>query len=248
MNNQATLLFVASLHDFIEAGKRDQPCLCRFDDSPSVKDLIESRGVPHTEVAAIVVNTHAVDFNYQVIDGDEITVYPFDALPQPGPELLLIKPQDHEPAFILDVHLGTLARYLRLAGFDVVYQKKDPGDEWIAITAANEGRIVVSRDKGLLKRAIITQGCWLRNTNPKRQMKELVQRYQLTQWFHPFKRCTHCNGLVHVVAKHAIEARLPEHVRQHMTEFRECSQCHHVYWKGSHYKKINKFIHDLAQT
>ena len=248
MKNQATLQFQASLRDFIEVEKRGRTSVCQFDDKPAVKDVIEAQGVPHTEVAAIIVNGRSVEFEYQLLDGDDIVVYPIDALPTPYPEHLLISPLQGEPRFILDVHLGTLARYLRLTGFDVLYEKKDRGDEWIAVTAAEEQRIVVSRDKGLLKRSVITRGYWLRSTHPKQQMIELVQRYHLTQWFQPFKRCTHCNGLVHPVEKNKIQERLPDHVREHITEFRECNLCHHLYWKGSHYTKINTFIQELMRV
>lgn len=248
MKNHARLFFHSTLQDFIEPLNRGQFYDCQFDDNPAVKDLIESQGVPHTEVAAILSNGESVEFNYQMKDGDQLEVYPISLLPVPRPRYLLSKPVDNEPRFVLDVHLGTLARYLRLTGFDVIYKKKDPGDEWIASTSAEQGRIVVTRDKGLLKRAIIEHGYWLRSQHPKQQMKELVQRYHLVKWFQPFKRCTHCNGLVRDVIKSDIQARLPEHVREHISEFRQCSQCHHIYWKGSHYTKIEKLIRELSSS
>ena len=248
MKNQARFVFHSELQDFIETEDKNRPHYCQFDDNPSVKDLIESRGVPHTEVAAIVVNGESVDFTHQVHNGDNIDVYPITDITTLKPLRRLIEPLRSEPRFVLDVHLGALARYLRLAGFDVIYEKKDPGDEWIAACSAKQDRILVTRDKGLLKRAIIRQAYWLRSTHPAQQMRELVQRYHLVPWFHPFKRCTHCNGLVQPVEKASIESRLPDHVRRHVAEFRQCSQCQHLYWKGSHYSKIENFLAGLQRS
>jgi uncharacterized protein with PIN domain len=243
----ASFRFHASLNDFLAPGRQGQCIQYQFDNHPAIKDSIEALGAPHPEVAAILVNGEPVDFKYQLQDNDAAEVYPIDAVPAQAMHSLLIPPYAGEPLFILDVHLGALARYLRLLGLDCLYHNHDWGDEHIARLAAREQRIVLSRDVGLLKRSNIERGLWLRHTAPRAQVREVIQRYQLVKWFKPFTRCSHCNGLVEAVDKASLKGRLPVRIYNSFDEFRQCSHCGHVYWRGSHYDKMQRFITELSR-
>lgn len=247
MPYNATFRFYGSLNDFLPPDRQGRDVTYAFDNHPAIKDSIEALGAPHPEVAAIVVNGMAVDFKYQLQDNDHADTYPHDAVPALAAHSLLIAPRTEEPAFILDVHLGVLTRYLRLLGFDCLYHNHDWGDEHIAWLAARDKRIVLSRDIGLLKRSNIQYGYWLRSTAPREQVKEIIQRYQLVKWFSPFKRCTHCNGLVQPVEKAPLRQRLPARIYNSFSEFRQCRDCGHIYWRGSHYDKMQRFIAELSR-
>lgn len=143
--------------------------------------------------------------------------------------------------FVLDIHLGKLATSLRLLGFDTLY-RNDYADEELARISSTEERILLTRDRGLLMRSIVVHGYYVRNTDPQLQIVEVMQRFNLYQLASPFQRCLRCNGLLESVPKEAIAEQLPESVRLHVNEFYRCQNCKQVYWKGSHYEKLQQFI------
>ncbi len=212
-----------------------------FQGSPSVKDAIEALGVPHPEIGAITVNGNRVDFSYRVQVRDKVEVYPH-LYPEMS-SLVSIAPEG-KPQFVLDVHLGGLAKYLRMAGFDTSYQSHDIGDKALSHIAETENRIMLTRDIGLLKRSNISYGYWLRSTDPKTQFKEIVERYSLDSQFTPFTRCTKCNSIIEEVSAEEVSARkdVPEKVTKEYSVFKKCSGCHQIYWKGSHYDKMHLFL------
>jgi hypothetical protein len=176
-----------------------------------------------------------------VQDGDRISVYPvfesIDITP-----LVRVRPQPlREPRFVLDTHLGQLAAYLRMLGFDTVY-RNDCADEELAHLSSSEGRILLTRDRGLLKRAVVTHGYCVRETNPRKRLVEVLRRFDLFGAILPFRRCIRCNGLLQPVSKQAISHRLPPKTRQYYDEFRVCEGCEQIYWKGSHYQRMQEFI------
>jgi uncharacterized protein with PIN domain len=238
--------FYAELNDFLPAEKRQRDFLHRFGLSPSIKDMIEALGVPHTEVDLILVNGRSVDFSYLVRDGDQISVYPVFESIDISP-LVRVRPQPlRESRFVLDVHLGRLATYLRLLGFNTLY-RNDYADADLARISSNEGRILLSRDRGLFKRSVVTHGYCLRATNPRQQLVEVLRRFDLVDSIEPFRRCLRCNGLLQPVAKAAIIDRLQPKTRQHYHEFCRCQDCDHIYWKGSHYERMQRFIARVLQ-
>jgi len=198
--NQVYFRFYAELNDFLPLERRMLGFVHTFEKNPSVKDTIEALGVPHTEVDLILVNGESVDFAYLLRDGDRISVYPvFEAIDITP--LLRVRPQPlREIRFVLDVHLGKLANYLRLFGFDTLYQN-DYEDAQLAQISRSEKRILLTRDMGLLKRNLVTHGYFLRETNPKFQLREIIRRFDLFRLITPFRRCISCNGLVHLVDK-----------------------------------------------
>lgn len=212
----------------------------------TVKDLAESFGVPHSEIAMILVNSEAVDFDCIVHNGDFVSYYPeFKALDISGvTKVNFYKPKVMK--FILDVHLGKLAKYLRLLGFDAKYSNNFSDIELIDISLA-ESRILLTRDLGLLKHSNIVNGYWLRSSYSVKQIKEVVDKFDLKSCFKFFSRCLECNGEIELTAKEGIESELEARTRQFFDEFYRCRGCGKIYWKGSHWEKMKSFVESLSQ-
>lgn len=244
MQNVAQFRFYEELNDFLPLVKRKKDFVHEFYGNPTIKDAIETIGVPHTEVDLILVNGIPVDFAYQLQTGDCISVYPvfesFDITSvtnlRPTP-LRILK-------FILDAHLGKLARYLRLLGFDVLFDGHYQDAE-IARIAEHENRIVLTRDKGLLKNKIITHGYWLRKKLPKEQLLETIRRFDLKKHFLPFTRCLECNGLINAIDKQKVYGKVSSNILDNHEHFFQCAGCQKIYWHGTHYQKLQNFIDAL---
>ena len=238
---RAEVRFYSELNDFVAPWRRSRATTYAFDVSGSVKDLIEALGVPHTEVDLVLVNGESVDFSHRVKHGDRISVYPpFEAIDISSQLRLRPRPL-RELRFVADAHLGRLAAYLRMAGFDTVY-RSDRGDEELAQISANENRILLTRDRGLLKRNIVTRGYCVRATDSRQQFTEVFERFDLAGSVAPFERCVHCNELLQPTRKELISDRLPPETKQYFEEFSTCPACHRIYWKGSHYRRMQRFL------
>jgi uncharacterized protein len=241
MPGQVTIRFYEELNDFLPHARRRRDFAHAFRESGSIKDLIESLGVPHTEIDLILVNGQSVGFDYQVRDGDRISVYPvFESL-DIGPVTRLRPRPLREPRFVLDAHLGRLAAYLRLLGFDCLY-RNDYQDTRLARISVDEQRILLTRDRRLLMQKQITRGYYVRAHLPREQLGEVVARFDLGTLQKPFSRCLHCNGMIHPVAKAAVAERLPPRTRQYYDAFWQCEACGKIYWKGSHYHRMQELI------
>jgi len=243
MQNKATFLFHNELNVFLSQKKKNTKVEYQYRNSPSVKDSIEAIGVPHPEVAVILVNNQPVNFDYKISNHDEIEVFPYHHGLE-IPDIVNIKPLE-KARFILDVHLGGLARYLRMAGFDVLYNNEDWGDKYIADRGGEEERIVLTRDVGLLKRSSVVYGYYIRKKNSYEQFEEITERYQLKEDFEPFTRCIKCNGIIRDVAKEEIADLLEAGTRKEYNEFWQCGSCQQIYWKGTHYEKMLKLIQQM---
>jgi uncharacterized protein len=248
MDRWASFRFFSSLNDFLPPLKKDIAFPYHFSGLPAVKDSIEAIGVPHPEVDVILINSRPAQLTTPLHPRDQVEVYPFE--PQngwaPGCSLRISAPV---PArFILDVHLGKLARNLRLLGFDACY-RNDYSDQVIAALATQESRLVLTRDIGLLKQKAIIWGYWLRSQDPAVQLAEVIRYFQLQQQLAPFTRCLACNARIVSVAKESVWEDLPPNTRRYFQEFYQCTQCKRVYWKGSHFDRMQSFINDqLSMT
>ena len=215
--------------------------------SCSVKTVIESLGVPHTEIDLILVNHESVDFSYCVQPHDRISVYPvFEAFDIQAVTHLRPKPL-RETRFVLDAHLGKLAVYLRFAGFDTLYQS-DYDDERLAQISSQEHRILLTRDRDLLKRRCLTHGYYVRTTSPRQQLTEIFHRFHLSVSLPISPRCTRCNTLPKPIDKEAIRDRVPSPVHHDFDTFWYCPTCDAIYWKGSHYQRMLKFLQSIETT
>jgi len=221
--------------------RRQSTLVCAFKDGPSVKDLVESLSVPHPEIDLLIVDGQSVDFTYRVRDGNRVAVYPrilaFDVRDLAR---LLPSPQT-EARFIADVHLGRLAAYLRLAGFDTTYRNDYPDEEIVAISAS-EDRVLLTRDVGVLKHRAVTRGYFVRQIQPARQLVEVLHHFDLVTSAAPFTRCLRCSSRLHVVAKERVQHMLPARTREHSREFSRCPTCRRIFWRGSHYARMRLFI------
>lgn len=238
---KAVIRCYEELNDFLPAAWRKRERALEFVPPTPVRHLIETLGVPHTEVELILVNGASVDLDYRVADGDRISVYPmFEAL-DVSPLLKLRERPLRQVRLVVDSHLGRLAHYLRLLGFDTLFHN-DLGDQELARLAAQEGRIVLTRDKALLMRREVTHGCYVRDASPREQLAALVARLDLYREIRPFTRCMECNGLLRPAAKQQVAGRLPEGPRALFDEFWECTGCGRVYWKGSHFHRMQALV------
>jgi hypothetical protein len=243
---QVQLRFYEELNDFLVPALRKVTFSHTFNRRTSVKDMIESFGVPHTEVDIILINGQSVDFSCIVQDGDRISVYPvFESL-DISPLVRLRPAPLRTPAFVLDANLGRLARYLRLLGFDCLYQN-DYDDETVAGIADRQQRIVLTRDRALLQRRIITRGYFVREVRPRPQVKEVLARFDLYRLVSPFNRCIRCNGLLQAVDKQTIVDRLEPKTRKYIDTFRTCTACGQIYWQGSHHARSLRLIEELTK-
>ncbi|MFH0915144.1 MAG: Mut7-C RNAse domain-containing protein [bacterium] len=229
--------FYAELGDLLPPRRRGREFEHRFPAGGAVKDLVEGLGVPHTEVDLILVDGRSVDFAYPVPDGARVSVYPmFEALDISSVTRVRPKPL-RELRFVADVHLGRLAGFLRLAGFDTLY-RNDWDDRALAEVAHRERRVVLTRDRGLLMRTQVTHGHLVRCTAPRGQLNEVLERFDLWGSLRPFGRCSLCNSLVETVAKDEVAARLPVGTVRNHDEFWRCTGCEQVYWQGAHYRSL----------
>ncbi|MDJ0573935.1 MAG: Mut7-C RNAse domain-containing protein [Xenococcaceae cyanobacterium MO_234.B1] len=243
-SNYAYFRFYGSLNDFLASFRRQQGFIYLVRGNPSIKDTIEALGVPHPEVELILANGQSVDFDYSLQDGDQFSIYPHFTSLLLG-ELQLVRPHLLLTRFVLDVHLGKLATYLRLLGFDTWY-RHNCDDEELAAISDSEQRILLTRDRGLLKRSLVTYGYWVRAINPIQQSREVLQRFALWAKIRPFRRCLRCNGDLVSVEFDEVSARLPAKTRQYYNEFYLCQRCQQVYWKGAHYSDLQQLVEQIS--
>jgi hypothetical protein len=237
--------FYEELNDFLPKEVRKKVFDYRFTDRTTVKDMIEGIGVPHTEIDLILVNGESVEFGHIVQDGDRISVYPtFEAVDISAVVRLRPKPL-RETKFVADIHLGKLAALLRMLGFDTLY-RNDYSDEELARISSEEQRILLTKDRNLLKRNLVTHGCYVRDIDPRKQIIEILDRLDLRKEVSPFSRCLCCNRPLTPVEVAEVEDRLDERTRALYSEFYLCKECDKVYWKGSHYDNMKLLIEELT--
>lgn len=231
----ATFLFSGRLNDFLPREQREQVLTVNFRERQSVKHLAESLGVPHPEIGQVKVNGQGQTLNVIAQDQDRVEIYPI-ADGYPG-----------EPRFILDNHLGRLTAYLRMLGFDCLYSS-DYDDEQLADLAQQEGRILLSRDRRLLMRKSVTDGYCLRSLDSLEQLTEVVRRFDLAVRVSAFHRCLRCNHLLEPVRKEDVLERLEPLTKKYFDEFHICPACGQIYWKGSHYERMQRLVDEITNS
>lgn len=232
----ANFNFKTDLIDLIKGSSELGVIECKFKGRQSVKHLVESMRVPHTEVGNIISNGNRVDLDYIVQDTDQIEIWPVESVSL-----------KQTPHFIADNHLGKLTKYLRILGFDTLYRNDFHDDELAKISYQDE-RILLTRDRGLLMRKEIIRGVLIRSREPREQMREVLSRYQLQNNIQPFQRCLDCNTTLIPVDKEHVKDRLQPLTKRYYNDFHLCQNCDKLYWKGSHYEHINKFLHKFFEV
>jgi uncharacterized protein len=239
MEHTAEFRFYEELNDFLPAVRRRRTFVHAFQGTPAVKDVIESLGVPHTEIDLILIDGRSVRFSYRLRGRERVAVYPvferFDIRP-----LYRLRPQPlRRSRFVADVHLGKLARRLRLLGFDTLYAR-DYADATLADISAREGRILLTRDVGLLKHAAVSRAHWLRSSDPQAQLREVIEAFSLRRNMNPFTRCTICNGELRRITHAAAAGRVPPRVYARLRRFDQCAGCGRIYWRGTHFIRLGQ--------
>lgn len=246
---KVTIRFYEELNDFLKKEHHKKDIDAVFKDKRSVKDLIESLGVPHVEVDLILVNGTSVGFNYLTEDGDRISVYPvFERLNIEGVQRLRTIPL-RNIKFACDVHLRGLARRLRLLGFDVYYNEKINDAELVQVSD-NGDRVLLTGSRQLLMRKNLAKGLCIRSTGTEKQVAEVLDRLDLRSSCDPFLRCVECNGIIEKVPEEMNEKYtdvIPEGVKEWCREFYRCPGCERVYWRGSHYDRLVKVIDEICR-
>ena len=247
MTVTATFRFYAELNDFLAPGRRGREFACRCARAATTKHMIEALGVPHTEVELVLVSGESVGFEHSLGDGDRVAVYPkWEAL-DVRPLLRVRDRAAREPRFIADAHLGGLAHLLRMTDFDTLYDNNFRDDEIERIGAA-QGRVVLTRDRELLKRRGVTHGCYVRALRSELQLREVFDRLELAGSAQPFTRCLSCNTLLRSIEKAQIARRLPPRVRESYERFATCDGCGRVFWEGTHWRRMRELVDSLLAS
>ncbi|MBN1956574.1 MAG: hypothetical protein JXQ81_07715 [Desulfuromonadales bacterium] len=229
-------IFCGHLAALVRRSHHDGVVSYALKDSPAVKDAVEACGIPHTEVDLLICDGASIDWTYRLSGGEQVQVLP------PGYPCAL-NPLHHLACrpftahFILDVHLGKLARRLRLLGFDCLY-RNDYDDREIISTALQDDRIILTSDRGILSHSRVQCGLLIRSVNADEQVEEVLRRFGFQEQIRPFSRCTICNGYLDAVAKDEISHQLLPGTAANCEEFHQCRDCGKLYWRGAHFTKI----------
>jgi uncharacterized protein len=231
---QAVVIIAAELRLFLRSGHRSAPVAVALDGTSSLGHVVESLGVPLTEVGRLLVNGEPAAPGYRPCHADVVTV---EAVRRPQ--------QLGSPRFVLDVHLGTLARRLRLVGVDAAYVN-DVGDDALIEQANAERRVLLTKDRGLLRRRALWLGAYVRGARPDEQLRDVLDRFKPP--LAPWTRCPACNGLLSPVAKAAVATALPPGTRRTYQTFSGCRSCGQVYWHGAHGKRLEQIIDSAVRA
>jgi uncharacterized protein with PIN domain len=243
----ATFRFYEELNDFLSPDRRKREFAVKCARAATTKHMIEALGVPHTEVELILLNGESVDFSRQIAEGDRVAVYPRFESMDLTPLLRVRDTPLRETRFVADAHLGGLAHMLRMLGFDTLYDNQFHDDTVVAL-AEQDGRIVLTRDRELLKRRAVTHGCYVHALKSEQQLREIVERLDLLRSARPFTRCLHCNAPLRGIDKASVLDRLPPRVQAHYDRFSTCDACGRVYWEGSHWHNMKRMLNGLVSN
>lgn len=227
--------FHGELNFFLKPERRNCEFTALTGLTDTVKHAVESLGAPHTEIGRILINAEAAAWTRQPRESDLVEVFPH-ATP--------IELAEHR--FVLDGHLGRLAAYLRMLGFDAWYRHQ-ADDALLAQISSRESRLLLTRDVGLLKRNEVERGYLVRSAAPLEQLREVWERYALGSHVRPFTRCMVCNGDLRAAAAEHVRDLLPPRIRDSKTEFSRCASCGRVFWRGSHYTRMLGWIEGLMR-
>ena len=227
--------FDPDLQPLLHRDLRGQLVKIHFKGPQSVKHLIESLHIPHTEIGLLSANGETIGLDYIVHNGDRIEV-------RPVPRVDL----DEEPRFVLDGHLGRLASHLRMLGLDCLYNNEYEDNKLVHVSV-EEKRILLTRDRLLLMHKVVTQGYLIRSLNSTEQLHEVVERFRLVKWVRPFQRCINCNHLLEPVEKEIVLEKLEPLTKKYYDDFKLCPSCDQVYWRGSHYERMVELIKEVSK-
>ncbi len=223
--------FAPELGTFLAQARRRGRTEVVTDGVSSLGHVVESLGVPLTEVGGLLVDGRPADVSHVPVAGESVQVK------------TVSRPQRVDGAplrFLLDVHLGTLARRLRLLGVDTAYESTDIGDPALATRSAAERRVMLSRDRGLLRRRELWAGAYVYSDRPDEQLRDVLTRF--APELRPWTRCTACNGLLKNARKDEVAGALESGTRRTYNVFAQCAACGQVYWRGAHHDRLERIV------
>lgn len=233
---EITIAFAPELRLFVPPEHRQERTTLVTDGSSTLGHAVESLGVPLTEAGRLLVDGHQVSVAHIPRAGESVEVYGFERPQQvPGAPL----------RFLLDVHLGTLARRLRLLGVDAAYENEDIGDPALATLSAKERRVLLSRDRGLLRRRELWAGAYIYSDRPDNQLRDVLERFAPP--LAPWTRCTACNGPLAGADKDAVQEQLQQGTQRSYDIFAQCTDCKRVYWRGAHHARLEAIVADAVR-
>jgi uncharacterized protein with PIN domain len=228
--------YAPELAVFLPHGRRSGTSALTTDGVSSLGHVVESTGVPLTEVGTLLVDGREVPVSHVPVTGESVEVGAVRR-PQRVPGAPL--------RFLLDVHLGTLARRLRLLGVDTAYESTDIGDPALAALSAAEKRVMLSRDRGLLRRRELWAGAFVYSTSPEEQLRDVLERFRPE--LRPWTRCTACNGLLKEATLEEVADQLHGGTQRSYDVFAQCRQCGRAYWKGAHHEQLVAIVERAVQ-
>lgn len=244
---QTTFRFYAELNDHLAAPKRAIAFPYTFDVPITVAQALAIFLVPQDEVDLVLINGEPASLERQLADGDYVSVYPVWESFDLGTTSTVRPSPLRQISFVLDVQLGKLARHLRLLGFDTLYQN-DYTPSVLRKIVSQEHRTLLTMSRRLLNQPEITRGFWIHTTEPRRQLDEVLARFDLYRLVLPFSRCLCCNGLLLCVKKEAIIQRLEPCTKKHFDQFQLCPGCDRLYWLGSHYDRLANLVNEVLAS
>ena len=246
--NTIFLRFYEELNNYLPVRRRKVWFEYRFSDKPTIKDIVELIGVPYSEIDLILVNGKSVNFSFKVKNNDKVSVYPvFEAFDISTVSRLRTKPL-REPNFIVEANLGKLAKYLRLFGFDVYYQNTNGNNSSVDSLTKKNTPIVLTRGKNIFKKKLITHGYQVKSNDPKKQIEEVINKFDLFSRIKPLIFCLQCNEKIVPIEKNKIINKLPSKIPQYFNEFFICPTCKKIYWRGIHYQTMLAFVRQIKKN
>jgi uncharacterized protein len=236
------LCFHGDLDVFLGSKASDAVIERRLAEKTSIKDIIESCGVPHPEVDLILVDEQTVGFDHTLASDTKVEVFPVQHRDTDCTKKRL--QMIGITRFVSDGHLGRLTRNLRLFGFDVAY-RQNADDRQLLDVMVRENRALLTRDRRLLMHGIVQHGYWPRSQNADEQTIEVIRRFDLSELIAPFTRCLRCNAPLEEAAKADIIDKLEPLTKIYYDQFRRCPACKQIYWSGSHFPKLQKRIEEI---
>lgn len=224
-----------ALWAFLPRERRAPSWTVPWDGDATVGHVVQSLGVPLTEVGALHLDGSPVLPARRPIPGGELVIRPVP------------RPQEVPGAtgFLLDVGLGTLARRLRVLGIDAAY-RNDTTDAELVREGAAERRVVLTQDRGLLMRRALWAGAHVRGHRPDDQLADVLDRFAPA--LAPSTRCTACNGELAAVTPDEIADQLEPGTRRSYAEFARCRSCGRAYWHGAHGRGLDRIVKAARTT
>ena len=237
------LRFHGDLSVFLGSKAGDAVIERQLAEKASIKDVVESCGVPHPEVDLILVDEQTAGFDHTLAKDTKVEVFPVENRDTSRTD----KPLQAVgiSRFVADVHLGRLTRNLRLLGFDVAY-RQNADDRHLLEVMVRENRALLTRDRRLLMHAIVQHGYWPRSQNADEQTIEVVRHFDLSELIAPFTRCLRCNAPLEAAAKADVIDKLEPLTKIYYDQFRRCLDCKQIYWSGSHFPKLQRRVEEIC--